>query len=92
MLSISSLIFCTSKVCGEKSNEKTACCVSTTVLEAIAGIILLTIGALALSGKMTPFCSSAGSSAMIGVGAFSAVPLIIASLVIFRCKCKDNAN
>ncbi len=90
MLSIASCVFFNSKACGEKkSQSKYNCVLATTALEVIAGIALVTIGVLTVNGKMTPFCSPAGSYAMIGVGAFSALPGILYFACLSSIKAKE---
>lgn len=77
MLSIGSFLFAFLNSDKKKEDQRLNCLFTTVALEAIAAIALMTIAGLALTGKMNPFCSSAGSYAMIGVGAFSALPSVI---------------
>ncbi len=85
MLSIGSFLFACSNTDKKKDDQRLNCFFATVALEAISGIALMTIAGLALTGKMTPFCSSAGSYAMIGVGAFSALPGVILVGIILGC-------
>lgn len=97
MLSIGSTFFTFLGTEEQVDSRMKKCCLPTVALEALTGIALMTIAGLVLTGKMTPFCSTAGTYAMIGAGAFCALPaaaviaIILASLFSSSCE-KDGSK
>ncbi len=96
MLSIGSTFFTFFGTDKQKNSTMKKCCLPTVALEALAGIALMTIAGLVLTGKMTPFCSTAGTYAIIGAGAFCALPaaavIAITLASLFRSSCGKNGS
>ncbi len=92
MLSIGSCIFYLSPACSGYKDEKKICGHSLIALEAIAGIVLTILGTLFITQTVPSFCHPAGSYALIGMGAFSALPglLLLTSVLIIKCIQRNN--
>ncbi len=90
MLSIGSWLFKCSDAFVDDEGIKDKCCRTTTTLESIAGIVLVIIAALSLTGKMTPFCSTTGSYLMLGMGAFSVLPGVMLLGIISKYCVKES--